>query len=346
MMANKGWYKPAETVLLTGAEFTKTFGGYLGDEMWGAILNQPEISEDPILRRGYLEQPNFELFYHQTRSTGNYSDKQKASVDKAIVKAFEDMDTIISDSCRDDVNSGFAVCREFIAQFSGSREKRQRGFFFTLNQDLFIERFHTTDIELMCIPGLHKNWWFRADAHHPFDKDDFITVPHQNGVEKAKEQFMNKENPFVYVKLHGSYGWKSHDGSDEMVIGYEKEGMIGKEPLLEWYLCLFEEVLNDESVKNLLVIGYGFMDRHINKVIIGALKRGLRLHVVSPEPPQTFHKRLQSIHGFNRQYIEAGDRLWKGLYGYYTGKVTDFYSNTNWMTTRLGQTLFQNLGLR
>ena len=30
-------------VLLTGAGFTKTFGGYLASEMWATILNQPEI---------------------------------------------------------------------------------------------------------------------------------------------------------------------------------------------------------------------------------------------------------------------------------------------------------------
>jgi hypothetical protein len=30
-------------VLLTGAGFTKTFGGYLASEMWATILNQPEV---------------------------------------------------------------------------------------------------------------------------------------------------------------------------------------------------------------------------------------------------------------------------------------------------------------
>ena len=44
----------AKTILLTGAGFTKTFGGFLGSEMWAAIFNQPEVGEDNKLREYML----------------------------------------------------------------------------------------------------------------------------------------------------------------------------------------------------------------------------------------------------------------------------------------------------
>ena len=53
-------------VLLTGAGFTKTFGGYLASEMWATILNQPEVQRSPELLKGMRERldwiPSFRVF--------------------------------------------------------------------------------------------------------------------------------------------------------------------------------------------------------------------------------------------------------------------------------------------
>jgi hypothetical protein len=52
-------------VLLTGAGFTKTFGGYLASEMWATILNQPEVQNSPELLKGMrdLENLDYEMYY-------------------------------------------------------------------------------------------------------------------------------------------------------------------------------------------------------------------------------------------------------------------------------------------
>ncbi len=346
-MRRNGYYTPNETVLLTGAGFTKTFGGYLGNEMWAAMLNRLEINRDPILRERLLDQSNFELFYHEVRNSGHYCDEQKKCVNAALVKAFEEMDSVISDSFRDDVNVGFAACKNLISRFAGSKDKRRRGFFFTLNQDLFVERFYRAarTSPKICIPGLECDWWFEGNAHRGFSKEDYLTVPDADETEKVKKQLSSGDEVFLYVKLHGSYGWKAHGGSDTMVIGYKKEGMIKGEPLLEWYLSLFEEILNHEAVKNLLVIGYGFLDKHINGLIADAIDGGLRLHVVSPQTSQSFRDHLNSLPVSGTEFRAVGNRLWGGLYGYYTGTVTDFFSTRNWHPTRLGETLFRNLGI-
>ena len=57
-------------VLLTGAGFTKSFGGYLASEMWAAILNQPEIQNSPALlkRMRELETLDYELLYEEIQT--------------------------------------------------------------------------------------------------------------------------------------------------------------------------------------------------------------------------------------------------------------------------------------
>jgi len=37
-------------ILLTGAGFTKNFGGFLGSQMWDQIINDPEIQDNDNLR--------------------------------------------------------------------------------------------------------------------------------------------------------------------------------------------------------------------------------------------------------------------------------------------------------
>jgi SIR2-like domain len=76
-----------------------------------------------------------------------------------------------------------------------------------------------------------------------------------------------------------------------MVIGTNKGRLLESEPLLNWYLQLFEEAL--QRAQALLVIGYSFRDPHINHGIVEAAKsNGLRLYVMSPQTPEDFRVNL------------------------------------------------------
>jgi hypothetical protein len=79
-------------VLLTGASFTKTFGGYLASEMWATILNQPEVQNSPELLKGMrdLENLDYEMFYEDIQSGG--TEQQKKDLNAAIRSAFKEMD--------------------------------------------------------------------------------------------------------------------------------------------------------------------------------------------------------------------------------------------------------------
>ena len=202
------------------------------------------------------------------------------------------------------------------------------------------------ETRLLEIPGLHCPKWFNGQIPAILDSESTVQLPEEAGVEALKARFETKTSPaFAYVKLHGSFGWVRKDRSDVMVIGHTKTEMIKREPLLCWYLELFREVLRNPG-RNLVVIGYGFGDDHINEIIADAVRNsGRRLFLISPLDPKDFRDRLIPIHGFNVSIPNRGEDLWNGLGGYYRGTVTDFYCPTSSRLPERGKMFLADLGL-
>ena len=150
----------------------------------------------------------------------------------------------------------------------------------------------------------------------------------------------------MYVKIHGSFLWTSHTGEDVLVIGHAKSEIIKREPLLNWYLSMFQEILNYPQ-RNLVVIGYGFLDEHINDVIADAIRdNGLKLHVISPQQPKDFKNMLDPLHSFGgRMTTPRGKEIWDGLFSYFPAQVTDFYGWKQDGLTSLGQRFFSSFGI-
>jgi SIR2-like domain len=194
------------------------------------------------------------------------------------------------------------------------------------------------------VPGVFSQSWFNDHIGATLLPQEHVTLPTETQLASLKAEFWNKKyNNFMYVKLHGSYGWKAHDGSMVMVVGQGKQGKIDKEPLLRWYLSLFEDAVN-EGDKNLIVIGYGFADEHINNIIANAVHdHGLRLYIISPQLPADFQQDLSGVHGTNTELKHPGDEIWKGLHGYYRGIVTDFYRAGNESLPPCGEKFFRDL---
>jgi len=94
-----------------------------------------------------------------------------------------------------------------------------------------------------------------------------------------------------------------------MVIGDAKQDQIAAQPILAAYLDVFRSVLTAGD-RRLLCVGYSFSDHHINAAIREGLRKGLRLYVLSPEPPDSLATRL------NLQQ-ELGEEIWGGLVGYF-----------------------------
>ncbi len=341
-----GYYTPAKVVLLTGAGFSKNFGGLLAREMWSLILNQPEIAASDKLRRCLLENLNYEQVYDTVTTSEDYTIDEKAAFTAALAKAYFELDNAIRFEPMKHSGQSTGMLRVFLDHFRPSG--RERAFFFTLNQDLLVERFYSPHDSLLKIPGLGHPDWFTLRFGQPLTSKDEITLLGETAVNKLREQFWAKGSGiqnFVYLKLHGSYGWRTRDASSAMVIGTAKTSVIEKEPLLRWYLALFKTITS-HSDQLLVVIGYGFMDEHINDVIADAIRdAGLRVHVISPNQPRELHNLLDPVHTLGRLPAPRGAEIWRGLHGYTCAKVVDLVSPSSTNLTPQGQAFFRQVGL-
>lgn len=340
--------RPSRNIVLTGAGFTKDFGGYLGGEMWSAIFSQREIAQNQKLRLKLLEEMNYEAAYHDVLDSRELSPMERAAFTTAIENAYREMHEMVCGLSSRGEDVAKFVFREIFARFAGS--EGERGFLFTLNQDLFIERFYRNhDVVLrnhqLSPAGLNvPRWCFSDDPiANILGSQDWVQLPTEEEVAELQSRFWdsNPERRFVYIKLHGSYGWRSSSGSKAMVIGGEKKERIASEPLLRWYLKIFEQILAGPAC-NLLVIGYGFKDAHINELIGNAIKNHqLRVFVISPVQPEKFCYDV-----LNAAFHESPNRvIWEGLYGYYCGTVRNLVDMQKLRLTPDGKAFLRKMGI-
>lgn len=318
--------RPAKNVLLTGAGFTKDFGGYLGDEMWAAILSQKEISTYPKLRQILLSLRNYVQAYQEVLESESYSSEEKLAFRTAVETAYQRMHRkVMTVSTHQFFHLTKPLLRGIVLRFAGRGE--ERGFIFTLNQDLFLEGFfNNIDPDYvghhLSIPGTTPpRGGFSGSLQPSLEDSDWVTLPDEEQLEPTRSTFWDAgtQSNLAYIKLHGSYGWRSADGTNAMVVGGEKEERIAKEPLLTWYLHLFREVLKGPEC-NLLVIGYGFQDSHINRVLSDSINNdGLKVSVISPVSPNDFYMRELKAH----ELFASNLPIWEGLHRYYCGTTSD-----------------------
>ena len=234
-------------ILFTGAGFSANFGGFLASDMWSLIFNHELVQEKEqvkeVMRR---ELEDFERAIEIIQSRAEYKDDEKKAIQIAVDYAYKLLDSKIIKEYDSEVSSGRLL--DFIKLF----KLNQKGFFFTLNQDLFVERFLLGVVRLR--PGIsQKKVSFRQKL--PLKEWEICTVPTKEMIDRNKEQFISNTRDIMYIKLHGSQDWISSSGSGVKVIGGKKIEKIKKEPILSWYSELFEDVLNQNGIK-MLIIAY------------------------------------------------------------------------------------------
>ncbi len=338
----------SKNILLLGAGFTKNYGGLLSDEMWIEIFNHKKIQAQPRIKELMLEDFNYESIYY-TVLDNPYSDDQKNAIIDATRYTYEHIDNILRQEV---VNSQMGnnqrpnwvnTINKLLLFFCNTNEN---SFIFTLNQDLFIERFyHNVDNTSnryynarISIPGIDKcPEWFMdryaprstktiietdadLDRFYKLKQDDFYKLPTEDMLKNRKSDLLADGSSFL-IKLHGSYNWLSSDGTSAMVIGRGKTKQIQKEPLLKHYFEIFNEVLSQDNLR-LLIIGYGFGDEHINHVISDSIKNhNLNIYILSPESPKDLKNRLfkisEELKKQSDDKFEDPINIWNGISGYF-----------------------------
>lgn len=361
------YIKSSENILLLGAGFTKNFGGLLADEMWAEIFNHEKIQAQSRIKKLMLNDFNYESVYYsilegfedkdglfgEKDKCVKFTKEEKYAINVATKSAYDYIDKILmwnlisfGPEYYDHKPKWVEVVYTLLMNF-GLTDNNNNSFIFTLNQDLFIERFYQNPsknspnknkLPELSILGVDKSpeWFMNLDAlreksserlhngekdlilceekeqFYKLKDDDYYPLPDVTVFNSKKHRLLEEGN-FFLIKLHGSYNWKSSDGSDAMVIGRGKTEQMMKEPLLCYYYEIFKAALS-QGKRRLLVIGYGFGDEHINEVISKAIKENeLKLYILSPVSPEKLKKDLCE----GPKKSEDTFNIWNGISGYF-----------------------------
>jgi hypothetical protein len=283
----------AKKILLTGAGFTKNFGGPLASAVQNDICNHSAIKADPILRKLAEDNDDFEFVYNQVL-TGNYTSAQQVAMRKVMSDVYEQIDNRLR-SIRGARFDGINLLKvsDFLKCFEGQTGMTVGGFF-TLNQDLFIERHHYNS-PYLSMPSIGNTQYCFQPYNANGERSGFnCSLPDAQTVAalKQKQQICS----LAYIKLHGSCSWSSAISPQQMVIGANKINQIIQEPLLNWYFDLFKESLN-KGGQQLLCFGYGFRDEHVNQAIWEGIRdHDLQLFIMSPQSRSELRKAMLSQH--------------------------------------------------
>ena len=263
-------------VLLTGAGFSRNWGGRLAREMWEEIFSHRAIQQRPTLRTLLLRTPFFENALAEITDAKAYDEQDRTVMELAVGEAFERMDAehaaqLSSSSPKIDGGS----LRQLLGWFYSSEHRV--GYIFSLNQDLLMERLAGFRVDV----GVAQSPIFPGFVNAPLALPGF----HYSPVSPPEISERTLAGNLNYIKLHGSFRWPLTDGSPGMVLGGGKEIAIGRSPLLSWYQQLFSQIICSGDVR-LLIIGYSFQDDHINRIIWTATQSfGARIFIWDTRDP-------------------------------------------------------------
>ena len=264
--------------LLTGAGFSRNWGGWLASEAFEYLLGRPEIAQSEGLKRLlWSAQPKggFEDALADLQVATKRGDETAGEYLKLLSDAVEAM--------FDDMNVGYEerATWEFTNDVACSVSKFLTRFeaIFTLNQDLLVERHYLDSSPYLNRPD---RWDGVGTPGIQADHASASIIGRRWQV-LGKDQFKLHSRIQPYFKLHGSSNWLGPDGAATLIVGGNKSQAILGTPILNWYQAEFEKRLFSGSAR-LMVIGYGFRDEHSNDLIIKAMREhDLKIFNISPE---------------------------------------------------------------
>ena len=268
--------------LLTGAGFSRNWGGWLANEAFEYLLGASEI--DGYLRnllwetklRGEGFEAALSIVQEAYASSGSAETKQRLDIfTRAVIGMFDAMQRAFNgfDYRKAELNS----LQLFLSEFDA---------IFTLNQDTFLETVYAGPVRW------GERWY---GSYLPYMK--FINEPDQTYTFMLREpmvqdlEFATQENYQPIYKLHGSCNWFAEPrGERLLVMGGNKTASIGMFQVLNRYQVEFKAMLSQPDT-HLMIIGYSFSDPHINGVIQTAAAKGLRIFVIDTSGVDVIDKR-------------------------------------------------------
>jgi hypothetical protein len=273
VLAHSSWYVAPHiagtlimtNLLLLGAGFSHNWGAPLAKAINGSLLR--DLHDDPVLERALREQP-FENALADFFKAGNGGDQRHQRLQAAVTALFDRINQSLRKRPFEFSNDRANSVKDFLERFDA---------IFTLNQDLLFEiaylpRFISLKWTAAEVPGMQASY----EQGRPTLDDPTRLTWRPNGQRTVRKRVQ----PFF--KLHGSSNWKQEAGDTVMIMGSAKASAIARFPVLQWYHEEFRARLNQPGTK-LMVVGYSFLDEHINQAILDAYRaHGLQTHIVDP----------------------------------------------------------------
>lgn len=286
-------------ILLTGAGFSRNWGGWLASEAFEYLLGCSGVTPviETELWKAKTNGSGFEGTLDSLR--GLYATYKDVGHETEL-KTFEEMlvgmfSTMNSSYATIDFEPGRNAAqlgpqpspvRDFLCRFDQ---------IFTLNQDTLLEQ-HYLDSDLL--EG-STGRWFKLQTPGLEEIKVGGTVYAKPGVHTPTSPpftLLDRHQP--YFKLHGSSNWRTRDNSSLLIMGGNKSADIATSELLSWYEQQFRDALREPRAR-LMVIGYGFADRHINNDIRDGASAGMKLFVIDPNGVDAIYTlRDRSLYNF------------------------------------------------
>jgi hypothetical protein len=278
-------------VLLTGAGFSRNWGGWLASEAFEYLLGCTKLDSDlrTLLWKskgagGGFEDALADLQVEYTRAPVPATKKRLDTLQSALAGMFNAMNNAFATTNFELGNDARLSIKNLLVRFDA---------IFTLNQDLLLEQ-HYPDISVAHSSG--GKW---SGSQMPGLKLLHPTPPYNNQILERtairtpdSSAFVEKGHFQPYYKLHGSSNWHSGAGERLLIMGGNKVIDINRHPLLALYSKKFAEYLSRPRAR-LMVIEYSFGDAHINQTIMDAAGKGsLELFIVDPQGVDILDKRL------------------------------------------------------
>jgi len=265
-------------LLLTGAGFTRNWGGWLGKEIEGDLLGR--LADERLVRTLVQNSANFEVALEdlqQRQGREPEAKRQLSLLESAVAASFREMNLSLVDRGTLEFSQNRAESiKEWLAQFDA---------IFTLNQDLLFELHY--DISLTQRRKFHGHYFPGVASSGPRGIDPKEIIDRRRQVTALPRLDENLQPIF---KLHGSVDWT--DGTASLfVVGGGKESYIRSKPILAQYFDLFRQYLLTPKTR-LMIAGYGFADEHVNKLLVEASEANASLSVfhVHPEGRDAVHR--------------------------------------------------------
>jgi hypothetical protein len=283
-------------ILLTGAGFSRNWGGWLANEAFEYLLGCSTITP-VILGELWKAKGSFEDALDSLRGL---QDKWRDERHSTELKIFEDMlegmfGTMNNSYAGMSFEPGTEVARlgpqpTFVRDFLCRFDK-----IFTLNQDTLLEQhYHRSNL----LAG-SQGRWFALETPGLQERKFSGTPPAHPGLcTPASPPFKVSDRHQPYFKLHGSSNWRTNEGASLLIMGGNKSAGIAGSDLLKWYEQQFQDALHEPDAR-LMVIGYGFGDTHINQHIRAGAAAGMKLFIIDPNGVDvTNSPRTQNIYNF------------------------------------------------